>query len=139
MSILFINARQPMNQAKKEAVAIAKEHTSLSTVDKFYWFTRKETFFSIVGKDDTGKEIVVIIPKSGETARQLNQADGLTEAVARQLVKERYSQTIIEKASLGIYNDQPVWEIVAENQDQTLTYYLLAFENGEEVNIIQNL
>ena len=61
-----------MAQAK-EATAIAKTSANLETVDKFYWFTRKNTYFTLTGKNDKGTEIIVIVPKSGEKVTVLNQ------------------------------------------------------------------
>ena len=43
---------EPINQwpKPKEATAIAKTSANLETVDKFYWFTRKNTYFTLTGK-----------------------------------------------------------------------------------------
>ncbi len=66
ISSIFLRSSRPAVQAKKEAVEIAKKYANLEEADHFYWFTRKKTYFSLTGTNDKGKEIAVIIPKSGE-------------------------------------------------------------------------
>ena len=65
-AIFYIRASRPMRQAKEEAIQLAKEHVDIQRVDQFYWFTREETYFSLVGETEAGKNVVVIIPKTGE-------------------------------------------------------------------------
>lgn len=139
MVIIFIRSNHSMSQAKKEAIVIAKEYANLESVDQFYWFTRKETSFSLTGKDDKGNEIVVIIPKSGEAGKVLNQKDGVSEGQIRQVVTQDYKQSTIKKVNLGLYDGEATWEVVTENPDKSLNYYLLSFENAEEINVIKNI
>ncbi len=139
IAIFYVRSTHPRTQAKREATEIAKEYAHLNTVDNFYWFTRKETYFSVTGKDDKGEELVVIIPKSGEKVTVLNQKDGQDESQIRQIIETKYKEKNIQKISLGLYNDQPTWEIVTKNDDGLLSYYLLSFANAEEVMIIKNV
>lgn len=49
--IIFFCTNQSTNgPSQKEATAIAKTSANLETVDKFYWFTRKNTYFTLTGK-----------------------------------------------------------------------------------------
>lgn len=137
--IIFIQSNHSMSQSKKEATEIAKEYANLETVDDFYWFTRKETSFSVVGKDDKGNELIVMIPKSGDPVKVLNLKDGVSEGQIRQVVAQDYQQNNIKKVNLGLYDGKPTWEVVTENADQSFNYYLLSFENAEEINIIKNI
>ncbi len=41
-----------MRQARNEAIEIAERYTDLAEVEQFYWFTREETSFSIVGPSE---------------------------------------------------------------------------------------
>lgn len=138
-SIFYLRASRPMRQARSEAIDIAEEYTDLAEVDQFYWFTRETTSFSIVGKDTNDKEIVVIIPKSGEKVTVYNQEDGLTEAQAQQVVKEAHPDQTLQKATLGLYEDEPAWEIMTKDSEGTLSYFLIAFKDGKEINTITNM
>lgn len=139
MVIIFTRSNHAMAQAEKEATKIAKEYAKLETVDDFYWFTRKETSFSVVGKDANGTELVVLIPKSGNQVKVLNQKDGVSEEQIRQVVMKDYQQSKIKKVNLGLYDGKATWEVITENPDRSFNYYLLSFENAEEINVIKNI
>lgn len=138
-SVFYIRSNRPMAQAKAEATEIAEKYANIKTVDKFYWFTRKETYFSILGKDDTNKEVAVIIPKSGDKVKVVDQKDGLSQNQAEQLVLSEQPKESILKSSLGLYEKEPVWEIVTENSKGDLTYYLISFSDGKEVHVIKDV
>lgn len=138
-TVFYIRANRPMAQAEREATEIAQKYAKLESVDKFYWFTQKKTYFSLLGSNDSGKEIAVIIPKSGDKVTILNQSDGLSEDDVKALAVKQYQADHILTVELGIFDDQPVWEICNENADKSLTYYLLAFSDGQEVKIISNI
>ncbi|EOH99558.1 hypothetical protein UAW_00710 [Enterococcus haemoperoxidus ATCC BAA-382] len=139
ITISYIRSTHPRTQAKKEATAIAKKYAHLETVDNFYWFTRKDTYFSVTGKDDKGENLAVIIPKSGDKVTVLNQKDGVEEGHIRQIMETDYKEKRIQKISLGLYKDKPTWEVVTKNEDGSLNYYLLSFEKAEEIMIIKNV
>ena len=48
--IIFCTNQSTNGPSQKEATAIAKTSANLETVDKFYWFTRKNTYFTLTGK-----------------------------------------------------------------------------------------
>ncbi|MFD1900141.1 DUF5590 domain-containing protein [Enterococcus termitis] len=137
--IFYVRSTHPWKQAEKEATAIAKDYAQLESVDHFYWFTRKETSFTVTGKDADGKELVVIIPKSGKNITVLNQTDGVEEGHIRQIMETDYKEKDIQKVNLGLYDGQPTWEVIAKNEDASLSYYLLSFEKAEEIMIIKNV
>lgn len=139
ITIFYVRSTQPRTQAKKEAIQIAKEYAHLESVDQFYWFTRKETYFSVTGKDEKGEAVAVIIPKSGEKVTVLNQKDGVDEGHIRQIIETDYHEKDIQKISLGLYDGKPTWEVVTQNEDGSLSYYLLSFEKAEEIMIIKNV
>ncbi|GAA2890832.1 cell wall elongation regulator TseB-like domain-containing protein [Enterococcus casseliflavus] len=138
-SIFYLRSSRPMRQARNEAIEIAERYTDLAEVEQFYWFTREETSFSIVGKDTNNNEIVVIIPKSGEKVSVSNQADGLTEAQAKAFVRDNHQGQEIQKAALGIFEGEPTWEVMTKDGDGRLNYYLIGFKDGEEIKAITEL
>ncbi|GMA54786.1 peptidase [Alicyclobacillus contaminans] len=139
--IFYIRASRPMRQARQEAVEIAEEYANIDTVDDFYWFTREETYFTVMGKDENDRALAVIIPKSGDKVRVEEQSEGLSEQEAKQAVLQEHEDETIEKASLGIVDNDPVWEVVTtdENDDEGSNYYLLQFQDGEEVKNLRDI
>ncbi len=55
-ALILISVLRPMRQARNEAIEITEVYTDLAEVEQFYWFTREETSFSIVGKDTNNNE-----------------------------------------------------------------------------------
>lgn len=138
-TIVFIRSNRPLSQAKKEAVAMAKKYTDLDTVDKFYWYNRDKVYFTVTGESDKGQDMIVIVPKSGDKIRVLSPKDGITEAEAKKQVTEAHKGESVTKVTIGIHDNEPVWEVVTQNTDGTLAYYLLSFAKGEEVKAIKDL
>ena len=132
-AIFYIRASRPMRQAKEEAIQLAKEHVDIQRVDQFYWFTREETYFSLVGETEAGKNVVVIIPKTGEKLLVFDEKDGLTQEQTRAVVQELAPQERIKKITLGMFNDQVVWEVMTKGNDE-LHYYLIDFKDGSLVH-----
>lgn len=132
-TILFIRSNRPMQQAKEEAVDLAKQYANLETMENFYWFNREETYFTVTGKDQSGNDIVVIIPKSGENIQVLDAKDGLNEEAVIQQMQTAHPEITVDKAALGKFKDQPVWEVTGKDDQGAISYYLFSFENGEEI------
>lgn len=137
--IIYIRSTNPMTQAEKEAIEIAQKSANLTSVNEFYSFNRKESYFSVTGKDKDGNELVVIIPQAGEKVTVLNQKDGMSEEQIRQVIATDYSNEKIQKISLGMFNDQPAWEIATKNAKGNLSYYVLSFEKAEELSAIRDI
>ncbi|KFN90534.1 DUF5590 domain-containing protein [Tetragenococcus muriaticus] len=140
--IFYIRASRPMRQARQEAEEIAEEYANIDTVDDFYWFTREETYFTVMGRDEDDRALAVIVPQSGDRVTVEEQSEGLSEQEARQAVLQEHENETVEKASLGMVDDTPVWEVVTtdDNEDTVgSNYYLLQFQDGEEVKTLRDI
>lgn len=139
VTIIFIRSNRPLHQAREETIQVARRYGDLDTVDKFYWFNRKKTYFTVTGEDTSGKKIVVIVPQKGNKICVLDQSDGLTEAAAKKQISTDYPDVTVEKAELGIYQKQTVWEVSAKNSEGNYNYYLIAFADGKKVKTLNNI
>lgn len=137
-SIFYIRSSRPMRQAEKEATELARQYANIETVDDFYWFTREKTYFSIVGKDNKNQSLIVVVPKSGEQVTVFNQADGITENDAKEVVQSNYPDDNIRKINFGMFEDKPVWEVMTAGA-QGNNYYLIDFKKGNELKAVQNI
>lgn len=135
----YSRAMAPMKRAKNEAVEMAEKYADLASLDKFYWFNRDETYFSLTGKNKDNQEIAVIIPQTGERVIVLNQADGLTEAQAREVIASYRPKQEITDITLGVYDDKNVWEVTTKNKSNQINYYLLSFDDGTVIKSIENV
>ena len=137
-SLSYIRATSPIRQAKAEATQLAKQYANIEEVDRFYWFTREDTYFSVLGKNQEQQDVVAIIPKSGENVTVLAQDEGLTEDEAKEKIFKDYPRETLRKATLGMFEDQPVWEVMTKGNKGN-NYYLLDFKDGKEVKVIRNI
>lgn len=137
-SLVYIRSSRPMRQARDEAIELANKHVSLKSVEQFYWFTREETYFSLMAQDEKGKEIVVVIPKSGEEILIMNQNEGISEKEAKSIIQKAFPNETVKKVTLGVYQEQVVWEVMTKASDEE-RYYLLAFNDGALIKSIPTL
>lgn len=137
--VIFVRADYPMHKAKKEATAIAKEQAGIQEVTDFYWFTRKDTYFTVVGLTEKGEGLIVIIPREGGQTEILKQSEGVTEKEAIQSVLDDKTSNEIKKITLGLVDDEPVWEIVAESKEYGINYYLVSFRTGDIIHTLHNV
>lgn len=136
---VMYRSNRPYAQAEEEATAIAKKYTDLTKVSDFYWFTRDETYFSLLGADKKGNEIAVIVPKDGNKVTVLNQKDGLSELAAMQNVAKAYPKEKVKQAKLGIYKEAPVWEVTTTSDSGKVNYVLVSFDKGEEIKKVSDI
>lgn len=136
ISIVLFQSTSPMRKAKKQGIKISKEIANIETVADFYWFTREKTYFTVVGKDTSDTEKVVFIPQDGTEAVVMNADKGIKSSEAVQKVLDLKETKKIKKVSLGLYNGQPVWEVVGGNSNGGSNYYLVDFNKGDIINAI---
>ena len=137
--IFFIRANRPYARARIEAIEIAEKHADLKETERFYWFVRDTTSFSLFGKNQHGEKIIVVIPQSGEKVNVIAQKDGLSEADAVKTLGAKEAVDQYEKINFGLVDQRLAWEIVTKNEDQTLNYFLIDFKTGEIFNTIKNV
>lgn len=131
--LIFTQATKPTRTAKKQAISIAKDYADMQQTDDFYWFTWKDTYYSVTGTDSNGKKIIAVIPEDGGNVRVVNQSDGYSEKEIRTIVRDDYKDPTIQKVNFGWFDKQAVWEVITKEEDGTFCYYLLSFKTGEEI------
>lgn len=136
ISIVLVQSSSPMRKAKKQGIEVARKVADIEYVEDFYWFTRENTYFTVLGIDKNNNEKVVFLPQDGSEAVVMNQKDGIDDKEAVQKVLDLKETRKIKKVSLGLYKKKPVWEIVANSNENGINYYLVDFNDGEIINKI---
>lgn len=131
ISTILYRSTSTYRSTKKQAVTIAKNLGHINKIDEFYWFTRQENTFSVVGRDDNNEEKIVMIPENGKEALVIYASKGATQDDAIKAVLKKNETKKIKKVSLGLVDDKPVWEVTATSKDDHLVYYLVDFYSGE--------
>ena len=136
---VFSISRSPINQARKQTIAVAQKRVGLNNPGEFYLFDYDKTYYTISGDNKYGKPIYVIVyPKTGSIT-VLNHTSGFNHKEILNLVKNNYSPYKILNGNLGLYKNQPVWDVSFLNKKGQLNFLILSFKNGSNIKYIKNV
>lgn len=125
-ALYFINlAIAPFEQAETRAVELAKEYAQLTEVDRVMVYNGAESYDSLLGKQEDGQAVAVLIPRDAADILVYPLANGLSQQDAERIAQENGAQTI-ERVVFGYADNQPIWEVKSGT-----AYYLISFEKGE--------
>lgn len=136
---LVTRSLSPYKQARAETIELAEDRADLVTADEFYWFNGDETFFTITGKNSEGTPIVVIVQQDGGAVQSYNQADTISEHEAIIETYNREDPVKVLEARIGIYKEQPVWEVSFRQENDRIGYMILSLTSGEWIRTIKNI
>lgn len=136
---LVTRSLSPYKQARTETIELAEDRADLVTADEFYWFNGDETFFTITGKNSEGTPIVVIVQQDGGAVQSYNQADTISEHEAIIETYNREDPVKVLEARIGIYKEQPVWEVSFRQENDRIGYMILSLTSGEWIRTIKNI
>lgn len=135
----YIQAIKPFNNAKQDAIEIAKAKTDIVVVDDFQLFHGIESVSILKGTNKKGEHIIVWIPKNSEDIMVKKEANGISEKNAIKKVKQLSNPKKIIDVRLGMEKGIPLWEIYYLSDSNLINYYHLDFESGEWLKKIENL
>ncbi|MBU3851760.1 MAG: DUF5590 domain-containing protein [Candidatus Paralactobacillus gallistercoris] len=135
---VFSIAQSPRRQAQKQATNIAEQKVGLKDPTRFYWFDRDKTYYTVEGKNKQNQTIDVIIAQKTGNITVVNQQNGWSRNQALTKVWDEYHPKKVLNINLGLYHNQPAWDIAYLDQKGNLNYLLLSFKNGHEINLIKN-
>jgi len=136
---IYAVGNHPKAEAERQATTIAKRYANLKTRTDFYIYNRENTYYTVAGKNNKGRRILVIVPQKNGSVRVVKQSTGLTEQQALAQVKSNEHPKRVLKAVPGIFNDKVVWEVTYLNSKGNLCYDLINFKTGSYVQQINNL
>ena len=138
-TFIITRSLSPYNQARAETIELAGRKADLIDEDQFYWFNGEETFFTITGLDSEGTAIAVIVQQDSGDIQVFNQADILSENEAILEVYNQENPEEIMEARIGVYKDQPVWEVSFRLENGRIGYSMLSLTSGEWIQTIRNI
>lgn len=136
---IYTTSRQPLRQAKAETTAIAKENSDLITVNKFYWYNNKETYFSVSGVNKNEENLIVIVEQKGGKVLVLKPGDYITENEAKKIAYTEKKPKKMLETRIGLENGIPIWEVAYELENGRLGYYIVTVKDGKWVKDINNI
>ncbi|ANZ99995.1 hypothetical protein BFC22_07725 [Carnobacterium divergens] len=136
---IYYQGNHPMSKAKSEAIDIAKSETDLKEVDNFYWYNGKETYFTVTGKTNKNKAIIVIIAKKGGKTTVIDADKAISEGQARSMTREAKNPEKILESRIGMDKKVPIWEVAYQEKNGRLGYHVITLEDGEYIRDIGNI
>jgi uncharacterized protein YpmB len=137
---VFYNANKPLAVSTEAAAKAAIESGQLVSVNSVQPYNGTQSFMTVFGVDEKGEEIVVFVEDSVENDfKSLKVDDGITAKEAIQTVAEELTIDKILHVTLGIEEDEPVWEVAFTGENGKLNYVYVFFESGQWWKRILNL
>lgn len=133
-------ARQPLHSEIERGEAKAKEEFQLQTIENSYIYNGTESYTVVIGKTADEESVISFIPASAEGEAQTRKIqDGISKEEVYSMLQEDDNPAKIMSASIGYESVGPVWEIVYLDEENTLNYYYVSFDDGEWWRTIRNL
>lgn len=137
---IFYNANRPVASAKDLATDAAIQSGQIVSVDAAQPYNGTQSLVTIFGVNDKGEKVAVFVDdvaKKDFSEVKLN--DGITAKQAIGVVQKEHKVKKVLHASLGIEEEEPVWEVAFEGEDDKLNYVYVFYESGQWSKRILNL
>lgn len=141
MSILgvFMQSQARVNQAEEETVSLVEFDYAVDKINKFYWVTTDNTFFSLDFIDEEGVQHFAIVAQDGGDIQYFGENEIISEQDASDIATNELSAMKIIQTRLGLLDNKPIWEVTLKNENNTLTYYYIDAATGQWVKTISNI
>jgi len=139
VSSLLTHSLSPYKQARAETIELAQRRADLATSEDFYWYNGDETFFTVTGTNKDGSSIVVIVQQDGGAIEVFNQDEIVTEHEVVVATNNRENPKKVLEARIGVQNDQPVWEVSFQLENDQTGYSYFSLTSGEWLQTIKNI
>ncbi len=138
--VYYNQVQQPKWDQKSIATATVLEKSDLVQIEAIHKHVWNEPYWIALGmKEDKSKHYAFLKEGEEEEVPVLLAADSLltVEQMSEQLEKSKFEK-VVHRMTLGIYSNQPVWEIYG-SKDGRYYYSFFAADSGELINELQML
>lgn len=132
----IVNQRDAIRQRVSR---VAMTQGKLVQINNFMIFQNKHIYYSVSGRNHAGELLYVITNRNYQVVKQLKATHGLAEEKVLAQARTHYHPAKILKITLGLWHNQPAWEVTMLTQQQRLTYVTYDFESGDTLQVIANL
>lgn len=140
VSILW-NAASPFLDVQKKAEQLLLNTDRLTEVTDSYVYNGKSPYITVLGSDENGKELALFVPVNLDEKfiQTVNLEDGVTEEQVLATLNDDTEVKEVLHTKLGFESVGAVWEITYRDEQDTLNYEYIMFENGQWWKRILNL
>ncbi|MEK4874480.1 MULTISPECIES: DUF5590 domain-containing protein [Bacillus] len=129
---IYASAKKPYQKAEEEALKVAKDHGIILTVDKFYLYNSKKTYYVLIGENKKHEKMVAWIPKQRKDKILYDKySNGISEQKAIDKLYQDEKPAKLLSVHLGMEEVGPVWEMAYLDKEGDLNYYYVLFKNGK--------
>jgi len=142
LSIFILwRANAPFNNHKEQAEELALDEKFLAVVTESYNYHSKQSYVTVIGLDEYGKEKAVFIPSTFKKRgiEEVFLKDGITSEKALSVLKNERKVKKVLNVKLGYEEPGAVWEVSYLNDADQLNYVYILFEDGQWWKRILNL
>lgn len=136
---VFMQSQARVNQAEEETVSLVEFDYTVDKINKFYWVTTDNTYFSLDFIDEEGAQHFAIVAQDGGDIQYYAENEIISEQDASDIAMNETSSLNIIQTRLGLLEDKPVWEVTLKNENNTLTYFYIHASTGRWVKTISNI
>lgn len=136
---VFMQSQARVNQAEEETVSLVEFDYTVDKINKFYWVTTDNTYFSLDFIDEGGAQHFAIVAQDGGDIQYYAENEIISEQDASDIAINETSSLNIIQTRLGLLEDKPVWEVTLKNENNTLTYFYIDASTGRWVKTISNI
>lgn len=137
---VFYNAYQPVAAVTSSATDAALQSGQIVSVNDTQPYNGTDSFVTVFGVNDGGDEVAIFVDDVAEESfQEVKLADGVTAERAIEVVQQEHKVKEVLHASLGIEEEEPVWEVAFKGNDGKLNYVYVFFESGQWWKRILNL
>lgn len=137
---IYFNANKPISAATDLATNAAVQSGQLVSAHTAQPYNGTESQVTIFGVNHEGEEVAVFVNDATEKDfQEVKMEDGITAKQAIGVVQQEHKVKKILHVSLGMEEEEPVWEVAFKGDDNKLNYVYVFFENGQWWKRILNL
>lgn len=125
--VIVLTAISPLRQARHNALAIAKDNTSLVTYSDFATYYGDASYYVLRGKDEAEEEHLLLINQETNELQDFSVSDGISKKDAVKVAKKNGAKST-SSVVFGQVDGTAIWEVEDEG-----TLYLIDFQDGELV------
>ncbi|WP_025730390.1 DUF5590 domain-containing protein [Atopobacter phocae] len=137
---IYQKSQAPLFKAEERAIALVKKKHQIKSVQNFYWFHSKKSYWTVEAIDKKDQVFFSVIDTKNKHEKVYLETDILNEKEAKAITMDELKLTgkEVKEARLGLIDNEPVWE-VNYKKGASMGYYFLNAKSGQWIKHISNI
>lgn len=136
---IYVRSTSPLRTVRAEAIKIAENKASVTSVSQFYWDRQRTSYLTVAGTTKDKQKVYVLIHQQTGKITLLKQNSGLTANEAEAQAISRFSPQKIISIGLSKKKNNVVWDVGYRTKSGKLGYVTYDFQTGDQLASIRNL